>query len=124
MGLETREDEVKVKLAATPEPKVYLAPNMAEIYRQRVSELQQMLAAGSEHADALQAIRGLIDKVVLTPVEGALRIDLHGEAAAILQFAAAGKKGRFQLGQNAEQLVVVAGVRFEPTTFQFLSNPA
>jgi hypothetical protein len=35
LGLEAREDEVKVILAATPEPKVYLAPNMAEIYRQR-----------------------------------------------------------------------------------------
>jgi hypothetical protein len=113
LGLEAREDEIKVKLAATPEPKVYLAPNMAEIYRQRISELQQVLAAGSEHADALQAIRGLIDKVVLTPVEGVLRIDLHGEAAAILQFAAGGKKGR---EQDDKQLVVVAGVGFEPTT--------
>jgi hypothetical protein len=46
---------------------------------------------------------------VLTPVEGVLRIDLHGEAAAILQFSAASKKGRFQLGENAEQLVIVAG---------------
>ena len=69
MGLEAREDEIKVKLAATPEPKVYLAPNMAEIYRARVDELQQVLAAGSEQAQAQQAIRDLIDKVVLTPVE-------------------------------------------------------
>jgi site-specific DNA recombinase len=98
LGLEAREDEIKVKLAATPEPKVYLAPNMAEIYRQRVSELQHVLAAGSEQAQALEAIRSLIDKIVLAPVEGVLRIDLHGEAAAILQFSAAGKKGRFQLG--------------------------
>ena len=30
IGLEAREDEIKVKLAATPEPKVYLAPNMAD----------------------------------------------------------------------------------------------
>ena len=124
MGLEAREDEIKIKLAATPEPKVYLAPNMAEIYRARVDELQQVLAAGSEQAQAQQAIRDLIDKVVLTPVEGALRIDLHGEVAAILQFSAAGKKGRFQLGGKAEQLVMVAGVGFEPTTFRFFRNSA
>ena len=111
MGLEAREDEIKIKLAATPEPKVYLAPNMAEIYRARVDELQQVLAAGSEQAQAQQAIRDLIDKVVLTPVAGVLRIDLHGEVAAILQFSAAGKKGRFQLGGKAEQLVMVAGAR-------------
>jgi site-specific DNA recombinase len=111
MALEAREDEIKVKLAATPEPKVYLAPNMAEIYRARVDELQQVLAAGSEQSQAQQAIRDLIDKVVLTPVEGALRIDLHGEVAAILQLSAAGKKGRLQLGHNSEQLVMVAGAR-------------
>ena len=118
MELEAREDEIKVKLAATPEPKVYLAPNMAEIYRQRVSELQQVLAAGSEQAQAFQAIRGLIDKVVLTPVEGALKIDLHGEAAAILQLSAAGKKNVRQLAEGGQQLVMVAGVGFEPTTFR------
>jgi hypothetical protein len=70
-----------------------------------------VLAAGSEHADALQAIRRLIDKIVLTPVEGAPRIDLHGEAAAILQFAAAGKRDQRLLEQNDKQLVVVAGAR-------------
>ena len=52
-----------------------------------------MLAAGGERDQAHEAIRGLIDKVVLTPAEGVLRIDLHGEAAAILQLSAAGKKG-------------------------------
>ena len=117
LGLEARQDEITAKLAATPEPKVYLAPNMAEIYRQRVSELQQVLAAGNEQAQAFEAVRCLIDKIVLTPAEGVLSIDLHGEAAAILQFSAAGKKGQFQLG-DAKQLVMVAGVGFEPTTFR------
>ena len=112
LGLEAREDEIKVKLAVTPEPKVYLAPNMAEIYRQRVSELQHVLAAASEQAQALEAIRGLIDKIVLTPVEEVLRIDLHGEATAILQLSAEGKKGRPELGSEAKQLVMVAGARF------------
>ena len=110
LGLESREDEIKGKLAATPEPKVYLAPNMAEIYRQRVDGLQEAFAAGAEQDQAHEAIRGLIDKVVLTPAEGVLRIDLHGEAAAILQLSAAGKKG--PLGER-QQLVMVAGARFD-----------
>jgi site-specific DNA recombinase len=124
LGLEARQDEIKAKLAATPEPKVYLAPNMAEIYRQRVSELQQVLAAGNEQAQAFEAVRSLIDKIVLTPAEGVLRIDLHGEAASILQLSAAGKKGRPELGSEAKQLVMVAGLGFEPTTFQFLRDSA
>jgi site-specific DNA recombinase len=111
LGLEARQDEIRAKLAITPEPKVYLAPNMAEIYRERVDGLQQALAAGGEQDQACEAIRGLIDKVVLTPVEGVLRVDLHGEAAAILQFSAAGKKGRLQLAEGDQQLVMVAGAR-------------
>jgi site-specific DNA recombinase len=58
LGLEAREDEINVKLATTPEPKVYLAPNMAEIYRQRVRELQQVLAAGSEQTQRARPCRG------------------------------------------------------------------
>ena len=79
LALEASQDEITTKLAATPEPKVYLMPNMAEFYRQRVSDLQQVLAGPGDQADAFEAVRGLIDKIMLTPVEGALRIDLHGE---------------------------------------------
>ena len=61
LGLEAREDEISAKLAATPEPKVYLAPNMADIYRERVDGLQQALAAGGERDQAHEAIRDLID---------------------------------------------------------------
>jgi hypothetical protein len=88
-----------------------------------VTEMLRPFGEGVIYGPSLEsyvtiAIRDLIDKVVLTPVEGVLRIDLHGEAAAILQLSAAGKKGRLQLGPNSEQLVVVAGVGFEPTTFR------
>jgi site-specific DNA recombinase len=113
MALEAREDEIKSKLVATPAPKVYLAPNMAEIYRERVDGLQQALAASGEPDQAQEAIRGLIDKVVLTPVDGVLRVDLHGEVAAILQLSVAGKKGRQELDADRKQLVMVAGARFD-----------
>ena len=109
IALEAREDEIKIKLDATPEPKVYLAPKMAEIYRERVEGLQQALAADAERDQAHEAIRDLIDKVVLTPVDGTLRVDLHGEAAAILQLSAVGKKGRLEFGSEGKQLVMVAG---------------
>jgi hypothetical protein len=112
LALEAREDEIKSKLTTTLEPKVYLAPNMAEIYRERVEGLQQALVAGADQNQAQQAIRSLIEKVVLTPVDGVLRADLHGEAAAILQLSAAGKKGRLELGSEGKQLVMVAGARF------------
>jgi hypothetical protein len=111
LGLEERQDEVKAKLAASPEPKVYLAPGMAEIYRQKVDELQEFLAAGSEHANVYEALRSLIDRIVLTPVDGKLTIDLYGEIAEILKLSAGGKKHGSQLGDAAKQLVMVAGAR-------------
>ena len=40
--------------------------------RERVDGLQQALAAGAEQDQACEAIRDLIDKVVLTPVDGVL----------------------------------------------------
>jgi hypothetical protein len=110
-GLEARQDEVKAKLAASPEPKVYLAPNMAEIYRQKVGELQQVLAAGSEQPEVFEALRSLIDRIVLTPVDRALTIDLYGEIAEILKLSAGGKKDGSTARQVAEQLVMVAGAR-------------
>ena len=117
-ALEAREDEIKSKLTATPEPKVYLAPNMAEIYRERVEGLHQALVAGADQNQAQEAIRSLIDNVVLTPIDSVLRVDLHGEVAAILQLSAAGKKGRLDSDAGGKQLVMVAGVGFEPTTFR------
>jgi site-specific DNA recombinase len=118
LGLEARQDQVRAKLTASPEPKVYLAPSMAEVYRQRVGELHQVLAAESEQPEVYEALRSLIDKVVLTPGDGALIVDLHGEIAEILKLSAEGKKHGAETGQAAKQLVMVAGVGFEPTTFR------
>src|SRR5262249_38755308 len=67
--LEAAEDRLRAKLLATPEQKVFLAPNMAELYRQRVAALQQALASGGEE-DALTAVRALIDQIVLQPTDG------------------------------------------------------
>ena len=84
---------------------------MAEIYRERVDGLQQALATGAERDQAHEAIRDLIEKVVLTPVDGVLRVDLQGEIAAILQLATAANKGRQELDPDGKQLVMVAGAR-------------
>ena len=44
------------------------------------------------NVEAIEAMRSLIDRIVLTPTAGKLTIDLYGEIAAILRMAA-GKKG-------------------------------
>jgi site-specific DNA recombinase len=117
MALEAREDVLIAKLQTAPQQNVLLNPNMAEIYRQRVAVLHQALEAPDGNVEAIEAVRSLIDRIAVTPTAGKLTIDLYGEIAAILCMAA-GKKAADVPVSVAEQLVMVAGVGFEPTTFR------
>jgi hypothetical protein len=62
-----------------------------------------VLAAGGEREQAHEAIHTLIEKVVPTPGEGVLRVDLHGEAVAILQLSVASKKDSLQLAEAGDE---------------------
>ena len=57
------------------------------------------------------AIRALIDHITLTPEDGKLRIDLYGELATILQFAAGKEKPAAEVHDGLAQLKLVAGAR-------------
>jgi hypothetical protein len=48
---------------------------MAELYRQKVTDLAIALEHPDTRTEAAEAIRGLIDAIVLTPTDGAL--DAH-----------------------------------------------
>ncbi len=61
-------------------------------------------------AEAAEIVRSLIDAIVLTPDNGKLRIDLHGELAGILALAADGKKPD-RVRSGLEQIKMVAGTR-------------
>jgi site-specific DNA recombinase len=66
--------------------------------------------------EATEALRGLIDVVVLTPDEGALRIELRGNLAAMLSAATNAKRSP-ETGDLWLQVQMVAGAGFEPATF-------
>ena len=110
LALEGREDKLMAKLAATPEQKVVMNPGMAEIYRARVARLQEALDGSAAGREATEAIRSLVERVVLAPVDGKLAIDLYGEIGTILKLAAT-KGDTDVLAPFAEQLVMVAGAR-------------
>jgi hypothetical protein len=58
-------------------------------------ELAALVQSEEDKQDAFEAIRGLVDRIVLSPERGKLRVDLHGEIAAIiLRLAQAGKTPR------------------------------
>jgi site-specific DNA recombinase len=117
--LEARQLTLQQEVAAIEAPAPLIHPNLAEIYRQRVERLQEALRDPATRNQALELIRSLIDEIYLIPEGGQLRIELRGELAGILALAADDKKpGGLTAAGLAEQIKMVAGVGFEPTTFR------
>lgn len=110
--------------AAAP---IVLHPNLAELYRRRVADLETALAASPhDRAAAFAALRGMIERVIVHawPGEDAaglprteLRLELHGSLAGILA-ALETEKGapvsRGALPERAVSMMVAGGgsVRF------------
>jgi len=95
--LESRKAALEIELAAAPPPAPLLHPNLAEVYRRKVADLQAALADPNTQTEALEILRGLIECVVLHPAETGFEIELVGEIAAMVdlgaQAKAAGPKG-------------------------------
>ena len=66
----TRREELKAKLAAADEPPPLLHPGTADLYRQKVTALAEALEHPETRTEASEALRGLIDGIVLTPNQG------------------------------------------------------
>jgi site-specific DNA recombinase len=116
LALEARKVELAAAIARAPTPAPRLHPNLAEIYRRKVICLREELNRDELRAEAAQALRALISEVRLMPESGHLGVELAGDLAAILAFAA--KKKPVRVGPDGLQTTVVAGVGFEPTTFR------
>jgi site-specific DNA recombinase len=65
--LETRKELLAVDLSSAPAPKPRLHPNLAEIYRRKVTELEVALQDPSSREEALDILRGLIQYVEIQP---------------------------------------------------------
>ena len=61
--LESRKTALEAKLAAAPPPAPRLHPNLAEVYRRKVADLQTALADPNTQTEALEILRGLIVSV-------------------------------------------------------------
>jgi len=87
--LGARKKELESFLATATEPPPLLHPEMATFYRVRVAELYSSLQAGAKEQQlaASEAFRSLIDKIILTPENGELEIDVRGDLAGILSMS-------------------------------------
>ncbi len=129
-ALEARQGEVTdlLRVAASPAPKPQLSVRGAEIYREKVAGLAVALNDPLIRAEAAEALRSLINTIVLTPDAGVpdgISAELQGELATILGLAAnpvmsLGPNGKKPQRTNVPRamLSVVAGIGFEPMTFR------
>ena len=134
--LEQRQDGLKAEIAAagTPEPLPALHPNLAQVYRQKVERLEQALHDPSVSAAAVEALRSLIDAIVVHPGEqrGEVSVELRGDLAAFLRLAggdlaasilppADAKTAASRAGNGGSIGMMgslVAGTGFEPAAFR------
>jgi site-specific DNA recombinase len=114
------------------EPRPLVHPTMARRYQEQIKALCKALADQCD-TQAQEHVRGLIEKIVLTPkaADEDLQIDLYGDLAGILSLST-GEQNMKQDAQKAKRLKtliandnqyfepsvkLVAGAGFEPTTF-------
>jgi len=103
-------------------------PNLAELYRRRVTELEQLLAGPELGAEAMDLIRLMITQITVTPRAAAAGDDLElsGDLARILHLCgtstlkqnAQAVAGSGRVGVSAYEVSLVAGRGFEPLTFR------
>ena len=124
-GLEAERCDLEARLAATPAPEaIVIHPGLAETYARKVASLSASLKDPEVRTEAADALRGLMESVTLIPdpeAPNGHRIELVGELAAILSLCSkqeGTKANARSVATGVGQVILVAGVGFEPTTFR------
>jgi hypothetical protein len=87
IAIGARRDELEQQLEVADQAPPLLHPNMADLYREKVARLAEALEHPETRPEATETLRGLIDEIILIPVDGTLQIELKGNLAAMLSAA-------------------------------------
>jgi site-specific DNA recombinase len=115
LSLEARKAELQSRMKA-PEMPELLHPRMSDVYRERVGSLCLALESEESRTGAADAIRALVEAIVLKPDGDQLTITLKGDLAGMLSAARDSKRSP-DTGDLMVQIKLVAGGGFEPPTF-------
>jgi hypothetical protein len=120
--LDARRKELQAQLETADEPPPLLHPEIAELYLQKVTTLAQALECSETRKEATEALRGLIDAIVLMPNQGELQIELKGNLAAMLGATVQSKRSP-ETGDLSLQVSMVAGARNRQYRRRCISSP-
>jgi site-specific DNA recombinase len=125
-ALELQKADLTAKLMSETDDVPDILPSASHIYGKKVERLAEALNKAEDRAEAAEAIRGLIEKIVLRPGPNRGEIDamLYGDLGTILNWIERQPIGKttkkntpaaFAAGVSVS---VVAGTGFEPVTFR------
>jgi site-specific DNA recombinase len=107
LSLEERKAKLQSRLEA-PEMPELLHPRMSDVYRERVGSLCLALESEESRTGAADAIRALVEAIVLEPDGECLKITLKGDLAGMLSAARDSKRSP-DTGDLMVQIKLVAG---------------
>ena len=125
--LEARRETLTASLEAPAPVQPRLHPNLAQMYRDKVARLHEAFQSGTDAPEALDKLRQIIERIVLTPVPDGkgFEIELIGEIAAMVRLGLPETNARLHGPISAadhalfaRSVKVVAGTGFEPVTFR------
>lgn len=119
IALDTRRIELEAQMERDPAPSpIRIHPKLAETYRDKVATLIRQLQEPDGMLEAKDALRGLIERIVLQREEpdGKLAIHLEGALAQLLILSLGSKsnhgpRSKSQAIDNIDELLLVAGAR-------------
>jgi hypothetical protein len=86
--LEAKQDSFTARLSNGPPNVPDIHPNISEAYRRRIEQLTEALSHPDDALEAADAIREVIDRIVITPGQrrGENHVTLQGDLATILEW--------------------------------------
>ena len=116
LELEARKAELEKELATQDEPVPFLHPSLALRYQQQLESLSKALSEQESRGEAFEAIRALIDRVIITPTAKSYSLAIEGDLAAILNLAGGEDMQGSQGQTEISEILLVAEEGLEPPT--------
>jgi len=107
--LEQRKARLECEIDGAPAAAPRLHPNLAELYRKKVANLQEALTDPTTQTEALEILRGLIERVSVGSRDNSFEIELVGEIANMVRISAGSES--FGKEPYRSSVKVVAGAR-------------